>query len=102
MEKLNATKKVAKQTDLKIISRFYLSKPSASFASSAVRIRVLAPDMHHGPRRRHEIGLANVMPFFLLHHDTADKLLELFIAGAAPHLRMQVVIPLGKKAGANL
>src|SRR5215475_13306750 len=58
--------------------------------------------MHHGPRRRHEIRLADVMPFFLLHHDTADKLLELFIARPAPHLRMQVVIPHGKKTSANL
>jgi hypothetical protein len=30
--------------------------------------------MHHRPRRRHEVGLADVVPFFFFCHHAADEI----------------------------
>ena len=37
-------------------------------------VHLLPADMDHGTRRRHEIGLADVMAFFFLRDDTPDEL----------------------------
>src|SRR3984957_17916665 len=58
--------------------------------------------MHHRPRSRNEIRLADVVPRFFLHHYAADELGQLFVARAAPHLSVKIVIPYGKQARANL
>ena len=47
-------------------------------------------------------GFADVVPLFFLRHDAANEFCQLFVAGAAPHLRVQVVIPDRKQAGADL
>ena len=44
------------------------------------RCDALAPDVHHRPRRRHEIRLADVVPFFFLLHHAADEIGQFFVA----------------------
>src|SRR5579864_953346 len=66
------------------------------------RGRSLAPDMHHGPRRGHEIRLTNVVPFFFLRDHATDELRQFIVRSPPPHLRVQVVIPYREQAGANL
>src|SRR5579864_116967 len=66
------------------------------------RARSLAPDMHHGPRRGHEIRLTNVMPFFFLRYYAAYELRQFIVRSPVAHLRVQVVIPHREQAGANL
>src|SRR3954462_14880440 len=63
--------------------------------------RRLSPDVHHGPRCGNEIWLADVVAFFFLCNDALNKFFQLFVAGAALHLRVQVVIPDGEKTGAD-
>ena len=64
-------------------------------------ILTLSPDMHHRPRRRHEIRLADVVAFFFLLDDSADEVFQLFVCGSSLHLRVQVVVPDREQAGAN-
>src|SRR5580692_9169059 len=61
----------------------------------------LSPDVHHGPRSRHEIRLANVVSLFFFLHHPLNKLRELFVARAAAHFGVQVMVPHRKQAGAN-
>jgi hypothetical protein len=49
--------------------------------------------MHHRSRSGDEVGFADVMAFFFLGDDSANEVRQFFVAGAAAHLRMQVVIP---------
>src|SRR6266567_3451382 len=58
--------------------------------------------MHHRPRSRHKVRLADMVPFFLLRDHAPDELRQLIVGGSAAHLRVQVVIPDRKQAGANL
>ncbi len=53
----------------------------------------LPPDMHHRPRSRNEIRLANVVPFFFLLDYVANKFRQLFIGGPPAHLAVQIVVP---------
>src|ERR1700736_1268625 len=58
--------------------------------------------MHHGPGSRHEISLSNMVPlFFSLHHAT-NELRQLLIRSSAAHQLVQIMIPDGEQAGANL
>ncbi len=57
--------------------------------------------MHHGPRSWDEIRLADVMPLFFFLHHALNEFREFFVARAAPHLGVQVVVPDGEQAGAN-
>ncbi len=58
-----------------------------------LRVDNLSPDMHHGPRRRYEVRFANVVPLFFLCHDAPNEFGQFIIARAAPHLRVQIMIP---------
>src|SRR5215475_11404381 len=58
--------------------------------------------MHHRPRRGHEIWLADVMAFFLLLYDTTNVVFELLIGCTPLHLRVQVMVPDGEQACADL
>src|ERR1700728_4349144 len=58
--------------------------------------------MYHGPRCRHKVRLANMMPLFLLRHHAADEIRQCFVACAASHLRVQIGIPDREQAGASL
>src|SRR5579863_4812199 len=64
--------------------------------------RELSPDVHHGPRRRHKIRLADVMTLFFSENHTANELRQFFIRCPALHLRVQIVVPDREQAGANL
>src|ERR1035441_9873298 len=58
--------------------------------------------MHHGPRSRHKVGLADMVALFFLLHDALNELRQVFVAGTTPHLRVQIVIPHREQAGADL
>src|SRR5436190_7728372 len=58
--------------------------------------------MHHRPRRAHEVGFADVVALFFLAHNIADEIRKLVVGGAATHQFVQIVVPDGKQAGANL
>ena len=62
----------------------------------------LSADMHHGARRGHEIGFADVVALFFLLDHAANEFRQFFVGSAAAHLGVQVVVPDGKQAGADL
>ncbi len=57
--------------------------------------------MHHRPRRRHEIRFADVVAFLFFLDHAADEIFQLFVARAAAHLGVEVVVPHGEQAGAD-
>ena len=61
-----------------------------------------SPDMHHGPRRRNEIWLTDVVAFFFFLDHAADEFGQLFVACSAAHLGVEIVVPYRKQAGADL
>src|SRR5438046_2506615 len=64
--------------------------------------RTLPPDMHHRPRRRHKIRLANMVTLFLPSDNAANECNQLFVRSTPEHQFVQIVIPNGKKTGPNL
>src|SRR5579863_2306642 len=68
---------------------------------SAAEGNRLSPDVHHGSRRRHKIGLADVVTLFFLGDDALNEFFQFVIAGPALHLGVQVVVPYGKETGAD-
>jgi hypothetical protein len=58
--------------------------------------------VYHRPRRWHKIRLADVMPFLFFRHYSANKFYQLFVASAAAHLGVQIVVPYREQAGADL
>src|SRR6266404_4086022 len=64
--------------------------------------RYLSPDMHHCPRRLNKIRLADVVARFFSLDNPTDELHEIVIRSSAAHQFMQVVVPNGEQAGANL
>src|SRR5579863_2943109 len=57
--------------------------------------------MHHRSRRRNEVRFADVVAFFFFLDYAADEIFQLFVAGAATHLGVEVVVPHREKAGAD-
>src|SRR5579862_5416011 len=62
----------------------------------------LTADVHHRPRSRHKVRLANMVTrFFFLDH-SADEVGQFFIRRATTHQLMYIVVPDGKQAGPDL
>src|SRR5438477_4853022 len=64
--------------------------------------RTLPPDMHHRPRRRHKIRLANMVTLFLPSDNAANECNQLLVRSTPEHQFVQIVIPNGKKTSPNL
>src|SRR5580698_8074103 len=62
---------------------------------------VSSTDVHHRSRCRNEVRLADVVAFFFFLDYAADELFQLFVAGAALHLGVEVVVPYREQAGAD-
>ncbi len=73
-----------------------------SVKRNAFRRTALSADVDHGSGGGDEVGFADVVPFFLFLDDCSDEVGYFFVAGAAAHLGVQIVIPDGEEAGANL
>src|SRR6478672_5490316 len=58
--------------------------------------------MDHRPRRRHKIGLANMMTFFFPCDYPTNELNQFFIRGTTTHQFVQIMIPNRKKTSTNL
>src|ERR1700722_15071709 len=64
-------------------------------------VRCSSTDMHHRSRCRHEIRFADVVAFFFFLHDAADETFQFFVAGAAAHLGVEIMVPHREQAGAD-
>src|ERR1700758_1988988 len=69
--------------------------------NSRLTTDLLPADVNHGAGGWNEVRFADVLagPFFEEHH--TNELLVLRVGGAAPDLRVQIVIPDGEQASAN-
>src|SRR5271165_3970468 len=63
--------------------------------------RLLSADVDHGSGCVDEVGFADVMAFFFLLDYPPDEVGDFFVAGAAAHLGMEIVVPHRKKAGSD-
>src|SRR5436305_13909679 len=64
--------------------------------------KALSPDMNHGSRRGHKVCFADVVARLFFANHIADEAGEVVVARAAAHEFVQIVIPDGEEAGANL
>src|SRR5258708_11874328 len=58
--------------------------------------------MHHGAGGGHKIGLADMVAGFFFLDDAANEFCQFVVRRAAEHLVVQIMVPDGKQAGANL
>src|SRR5216683_2661172 len=93
------TKELPNRKTLTLINLSCLGFPRCTFVVNASD---LSPDMYHGSRCRHKIRLANVVALFFPGDDIADKFGQVIVRSAAAHEFMQIVLPHGEQAGANL